>query len=279
MYLSLVTLSEFGQFLQILLWVFLPIFILSLLVTTYLHYRKRARETQHSEFLPAFSDTGERMISPALRAAILSSEGEEGFPERRSGGSSSARPADPAPAALEGFYTSPAAAAQDDTDNPYKGLLWMKNKYEQDRELADMKYEQLKMEFRHSEEKYSAALSEQKALRDLLNEKDFRLGLLQNQLDDRQSWIDRLNEQAQQDKTRCEELAAKLELSSQLLLKIHQELDRSRTTEPDHLRIAGPESPLRPEEGQNDHQDPHSSQDPQGTQDPKIVSWMESGPA
>ncbi|HZE83060.1 MAG TPA: hypothetical protein VE035_02075, partial [Puia sp.] len=201
MYLFLVTLSEFGQFLQILLWIFLPVFIVSLLVTTYLHYRKKTREAaEEAQYMPAFSDFSSASspeVSPALRAAILSSAGLEDLSGSHAAESLSSRSED----------SSDRQHPAEDSDNPYKGLLWMKNKYEQDRELADLKYEQLKSEFRHSEEKYSAVLAEQKTLRDLLGEKDFRIGLLQNQLDDRQSWIDRLHEQAQQDKTRCEELA------------------------------------------------------------------------
>ncbi|HMH21731.1 MAG TPA: hypothetical protein VK563_08140 [Puia sp.] len=317
MYFSLVSLSEFGQFLQILLWIFLPIFILSLLVTTYLHYRKRSRE-QQDQFMPAFSDE----ISPALRAAILSSASSDGLSGKRAGDGSTSRTADMSSSRAADMPLSrpedrsDTQGMQEDTDSPYKGLLWMKNKYEQDRELADLKYEQLKSEFRHSEEKYTAILGEQRTLRDLLSEKDFRIGLLQNQLDDRQAWIDRLNEQSQQDKTRSEELAAKLELSSKLLLKIHQELDRSRAGWTNH--------PLEIVRGEDNAQDPfsqpvsHDLPDPSnqpsssdqaslpdqavplsqtnlpaqpvsdGHQTPKephtpgetkIVSWMESGPA
>ena len=45
MFLLLVSLYEFGQFLRILLWISVPMFIIAMLVTTWLHYRRR-RKTQ-----------------------------------------------------------------------------------------------------------------------------------------------------------------------------------------------------------------------------------------
>src|ERR1700744_5653573 len=45
MFLLLVNLYEFGQFLRILLCISVPMFIVAMLVTTWLHYRRR-RKTQ-----------------------------------------------------------------------------------------------------------------------------------------------------------------------------------------------------------------------------------------
>ncbi|HVW61408.1 MAG TPA: hypothetical protein VHC48_15260 [Puia sp.] len=55
MYLLLITLYELGQFLRIVGWVFLPLFVIVLLVTAYLHHRRkrqiRASVPDGEEFL------------------------------------------------------------------------------------------------------------------------------------------------------------------------------------------------------------------------------------
>jgi len=43
MHLLTISFYEFGQFLRILLWIFLPLFIIVLLITTYIHHRRRFR--------------------------------------------------------------------------------------------------------------------------------------------------------------------------------------------------------------------------------------------
>jgi hypothetical protein len=210
------TLYGFGQFLQILLWIFLPAFVLSLLVTTYFHYRKKSRQTRQ------FHVGGPVILYAAEsdhRAMDFSDFSDQPFPDQQ-------------PMEIPDAHTQVSDSAGEDqpdfSDTPYKGFLWMKNKYEEDRLLADAKYEQLKTDFRRSEERMAILMAEQTALRDLLEKKELRIVFLQSQLDDRQSWIEGQNERSQQEKTRYEELVAKLEFSSQLLLKIHKELDISK---------------------------------------------------
>jgi len=41
MYRLLINLYEFGQFLRILLWISVPLVVISMLVTTWLHYRRK----------------------------------------------------------------------------------------------------------------------------------------------------------------------------------------------------------------------------------------------
>jgi|SRR5882757_9458933 len=50
MYLLSVNFYEFGQYLQILLWISLPMVIVVLLITTYLHYRKKRRRRMGEEY-------------------------------------------------------------------------------------------------------------------------------------------------------------------------------------------------------------------------------------
>jgi len=122
MYLLSVNLYELGQFLQILLWISLPVVIVALLVATYLHYRTKRRELR----IPH---------SP-----------EDGIPDKLR--SSNDR------LASSLFVGDPTAALPEESGNAYRGLLWMKDKYEQYREQTDRKIEKLKEELTRSEEKY-----------------------------------------------------------------------------------------------------------------------------
>jgi len=143
MRLLFVNLYEFGQFLQILLWIFLPMAVIAILITTYLHYRKR------------------RMAG--LMAATTIDEEEraaESWPE--------------------------------DSNQPYQGYLWMKDKYEEYRQKADDRYYQLKEQL----------TGEQGRVKEL------------------SATIDELN-------NTIADLGARLEANRRLLLNIHNELNNS----------------------------------------------------
>jgi hypothetical protein len=93
----------------------------------------------------------------------------------------------------------------------YQGLLWLKDKYEQDREQATAKYMELKEDYERLREDYQKLETGHAYTQDLLNE--------------RQSTIDRLREQLQQEALRTAEAKGKLESSGHLLLQMHKELD------------------------------------------------------
>ncbi|HEY4207216.1 MAG TPA: hypothetical protein VGM31_10400 [Puia sp.] len=110
MHLLTVSFYEFGQFLRIVLWIFLPLFVIVLLVTTYIHHRRKGRET----------------------GLVLENEGLllAGEPNGGSG-------------------TTPGSAdvadiGQPEGDNLYKSLIWMKQKFEDYREQADQRMWTLK---------------------------------------------------------------------------------------------------------------------------------------
>ncbi len=90
--------------------------VIVLLVTTYLHYRKKSRQQPEEEFAAGYP--AEMNLSP-----------EKGL-------------------------------SPENNANAYKGLLWMKNKYEQYREQTDNKYEKLKNELARSQQKYLDLLAE-----------------------------------------------------------------------------------------------------------------------
>jgi hypothetical protein len=110
MYLLSINFYELGQFLQIILWISLPMVIIVLLVTTYLHYRKKRKREKEKEYVDI------------------------------AGG--------------------PVEISLENTGNAYRGLLWMKDKYEEYRDQTDNKLERLKGELARSEQKYLGLLAE-----------------------------------------------------------------------------------------------------------------------
>jgi predicted nuclease with TOPRIM domain len=117
MHLSAISLFELGQFLRIFLWIFLPIFILTVLITSYAHYRKRGKKKEQG-----------------VRALPLAIEGDDETVAARIYSDVEARP--------------------EDGNTAYRGLLWLKGKYERERERSTAKYMQLKEENRQLKDKY-----------------------------------------------------------------------------------------------------------------------------
>ncbi len=146
MHLLIIDMYELGQFLRILLWIFLPLFVIVLLITTYIHHRRKR---------------GVAEVVLENRELLLS---VEGGPD------------------LE----------QPEGDDIYKGLLWMKQKFEEYRVQADV-----------------------------------RVGGLREQLEQRNATIQALQEELAESKEKIADLKGKLENNMSLLLHIHKELDRS----------------------------------------------------
>ncbi len=93
----------------------------------------------------------------------------------------------------------------------YQGLLWMKHKYEEERDRSTAKYMELKEKYEALREEYQKLQTAHAYTQELLNE--------------RQSTIDRLRDQLQQEALRTTEARGKLESSGHLLLQMHKELD------------------------------------------------------
>lgn len=288
MYRLLINLYELGQFLRIVLWISVPLVVLSMLVTTWLHYRRKRRVPEEFLFSLQGMDGAERMIMPAIleSAAEISGNGQE--PLEVPGGE--------------------PVLDDEQKENIYKGILWMKEKYEQYRDMADRRYEQLKEQLTLTEKKYQELLEaasrnaiqggnaaagagheamgtglhgrgatdtrpadvatpeptdlDKASYPDLLEEKNRQIAFLQQQLDQRiksyhqaglegrenknrmleleelhlrtghllqekQAYIDQLEGQLVSERRKIEDLVAKLQASSQQLLTIYEELDRS----------------------------------------------------
>jgi len=156
MYSLLISLYELGQFLRIFLWITLPAAVIAMLLSTYFHYRRKREEQEGAVY--------------AIEGYGLAGRGEtriEGYVAGEAGSG-----------ALEGWKTEGSdekrrmgddekGEVRDDPNEKlqanekiYRGILWMKEKYEQYRDLADRRYEQVKEELARAEKRYEDLLAE-----------------------------------------------------------------------------------------------------------------------
>ncbi|HWB91432.1 MAG TPA: hypothetical protein VG605_06250 [Puia sp.] len=222
MYLLIISAYEFGQFLRILLWICMPAAVLLMLVTTWIHYRRRQK-------LPSPLMLSMEGMGPA-DAGKLAAE-----PETQPG---DGRVDD----GRVDEERSVKHGEEDYKENLYKGILWIKEKYEQYRDLADARYERLKEQLTHVEKRYedllasvqekhpgvvasSPALDEQ--LAHTRQRFDEEVGRMRDQLEEKQRMIADLEGQLTTDRLKIEELVTKLRHNSQLLTNIYRELDKS----------------------------------------------------
>ncbi|HVS96588.1 MAG TPA: hypothetical protein VHE54_08870 [Puia sp.] len=134
MYLPMISGYELGQFLRILLWIFVPVAILSMLVTTWLHYRRRRRESGEVFLSIEGFDAGGSREEIFIPARLSENEADRGKETEEDGD-------------------------QEYKNTVYKGILWMKEKYEQYRDLSDQRYERLKEDLAKAEKKYQDLLA------------------------------------------------------------------------------------------------------------------------
>lgn len=221
--------------------------LIALLVTTWLHYRKKRR--QHLEETKAPSHARDWSY-PSPATTYQSFAGNFSDKSARPSGNLSTG--------------DPTAALPKENGNAYRGLLWMKDKYEQYREQTDRKIEKLKEELARSEEKYLNLLAsrsplpqdsspqevailsqensqqeqenEEASLHHQVEEKNRLINLLQLELEERIKNFHQLEYQGQEDKARAEELNEQYVKTEELLaarqLKI-EELNQQLTREKD----------------------------------------------
>ena len=229
MYLLTINLYELGQFLRIVLWICLPVAILSMMITTWFHYRrKRMDEGQLLLSVEGFDPGGGQD-----RLHEMPATGSSGGARMTATGEPGELPVTEAPL--------PEDEWMDGNNNIYRGIMWMKEKYEQYRELTDKRYEQLRDQLNRSEQRYQAVLLELEENRHhplepaanlnsnpIPNPGQDRLaGGMSAGEASRQVIIDELEEQLRVERLKVEELVVKLQNNSQLLLNIYQELDKS----------------------------------------------------
>jgi hypothetical protein len=247
MYLLIINLYELGQYLHILLWIALPASIVWMLVTTFLQHRRSWRE-----------QSGLRLAIEAgqVEAGQVSNQGfgQEAGGDDREPENVGIEPEDENVNWNEG------------NENMYRGILWMKEKYEQYRELTDQRYERLREELGRSEQRYQnlllkmeesggpplglgqahgvgqargagqphvSAKSNAGAQSNGVVERAYGVeephpyDLLAGELNAKQAVIEELEEQLRVERLRVEELIFKLQTNGQLLQQIYIELDKS----------------------------------------------------
>jgi hypothetical protein len=220
-----VGLDTLGLLLRVWLWISVPMAVIILLIATYFNYLRDAR------------------TRGALRLAVEGWDGEAGS----AGGWDTRRE----PAGEEEEPETPRAEALGEDvlgatgkETIYRGILWMKEKYEQYREQADRRYEQLRDELgrsRHQYQELLAVMEQSKntafgavqvnggetsapgetGLGDKLAEARDLLGA-------KAVIIDELEGQLRVERLKVEELVLKLQVNSDLLLKIYRELESAR---------------------------------------------------
>jgi len=229
MFLLLVNLYEFGQFLRILLWISVPMFIMAMLVTTWLHYRRRRKTPDEM----ALSMEGfDLSVAPEILIAAMK---RMSVSPATAGEQVLAVDASSAPADTGDTVERETIAPADAVENMYRGILWMKEKYEQYRDMADQRIEQLKEQVAKVEKKYEELLAgrvDQRIETPPVAPDESTPAVpdeshLQQQLAAKDRQIEELQSQLQIQYLKTEELIAKLQNSSQLLLNISQELDKS----------------------------------------------------
>jgi hypothetical protein len=258
MYLSTIDLYELGQYLRIILWICLPLIIISLLVTTWLHYRRRMLDPGGLRLsMEGLDNAIEPEGMPHLPGEPLSyREHDPDDAAERDPGNQVERDPDPVD---NDQWGKESVTEWKGKDNIYQGILWMKEKYEQYRDQADQRYELLKEELNRSERRYQdlllsieenksnpqATVEESVVIQESVVKGDMvadgegtadtaaldtlaeQYSQARQQLDARQLIIDELEEQLRIERLKVEELVTRLQNNSQLLLNIYQELDKS----------------------------------------------------
>jgi hypothetical protein len=260
MHLSTIDLFELGQYLRIVLWICLPLIIVSLLVTTWIHYRRRmldpggwrlAMEGLDSSMEPIEPMEPERISAPDPDTPVDSLSYLERTPDPDTHVERDPRDNDQ--------WGKESVSEWKGKDNIYQGILWMKDKYEQYRDQSDQRYALLKEELSRLEGRYqdlllsienktglpatepqaapagAATMPEMAPMSETIiidetviaDNPAADTAALHQQLETRQLIIDELEEQLRIERLKVEELVAKLQNNSQLLMNIYQELDKS----------------------------------------------------
>ncbi len=205
MHLSTIDLYELGQYLRIILWICVPLIIISLLVTTWLHYRRRMLDPAGWQLsIEGLDDARNNAMEPEpiSPGPISSGAGDslsyrEGVPDEHPIDNPDTPPAQRIPADNDQWAKeriTDSVTEWKGRDDIYQGILWMKAKYEQYRDQADQRYALLKEELNRLERRYQELLEaapDKAALATL----EMLYDQARQQLDARQLIIDDLEEQ------------------------------------------------------------------------------------
>jgi hypothetical protein len=164
MHLSTIDLYELGQYLRIVLWICVPLIVISLLVTTWLHYRRRTLYPAGWQ-LPIEGLDDARNNAPEPDPTSHRPENSlsyrKGVPDEHPIDNPDTLPAQRIPADNDQWakeHITEGVTEWKGRDDIYQGILWMKAKYEQYRDQADQRYALLKEELNRLERRYQELL-------------------------------------------------------------------------------------------------------------------------
>jgi hypothetical protein len=189
MCLSSIGLDTLGLLLRIWLWISLPTAVIILMVATWMNYLRNIRPKGDLQ-LAVEGFGGE--VSPGGGDIFVRRDDLVGAGE-----------------ALLGEGGGEASSEEELTatgkETIYQGILWMKQKYEQYRDLADRRYEQLREELGRSEHRYQDLLAtiEQKTIEQ-----------------------EEMETQLRSERMKVEELVAILQANTRMLQKVIPELGK-----------------------------------------------------
>lgn len=217
-------LETLGLLLRVWLWISVPMAVIVLLVATWINYLRKIRPK-----------VGLKLAVGGLAGEVLASGSGMDVADGQVGPDVEGGEAVPDGDGGEANDREELSATGKETI--YQGILWMKEKYEQYREQADLRYERLREELGRSERRYqelAAAMDQDKKTMQLdrakMVQENPTTGTVtdsQRELDVKQSIIDDLESQLRSERIKVEEMVIKLQANSQLLQTIYQELDNS----------------------------------------------------
>ena len=133
----------------------MPAAVIAMLVSTYFHYRRKRGEQESAVYAIegyGLAGRGETRIegyaASEAGSGALEGWGTDGGEEKRRKGDDE----------KEEVRDDPNEKVQAN-EKIYRGILWMKEKYEQYRDLADRRYEQVKEELARAEKRYEDLLA------------------------------------------------------------------------------------------------------------------------
>ncbi len=215
-----VGLETLGLLLRIWLWITVPMAVIILIVNTWMKYMRTVRSKGDLKlaiegFAGEDSPGGDKYIRRddlVGEGGALAGDGEAALAE--------------ASAAEAGEEELTATGKE----TIYQGILWIKEKFEQYREEADRRYENLRDELRRSERRYQELLEtvekDKNSAPGAVTHDPQELAELRGQLDAKQGIIDGMESQLRSERMKVEELVAILQANTRMLQKVIPELGK-----------------------------------------------------
>jgi hypothetical protein len=209
-------LDTLGLLLRIWLWISVPMAVIILMVATWMNYLRNVRpkgdlklaiEGLGGEVSPGGGDMYIRRddLVGEGEALLGVGDGERGEANRGAG---------------DGEESGEEELTATGKETLYRGILWMKEKYEQYREQADRRYEQIREELGQSERRY------QELLATMEQNKNSAPGTVMAPATVMDNRVEELESQLRSERMKVEELVAILQANTRMLQKVIPELGK-----------------------------------------------------